>query len=375
MSARPPAALPVPSEGTRLMPWVRVAAGVAAFAALVMSRTVAVPLFAAILLALALSPVVHKFCQFHIPRALAGFMAVVMLLAVVGTAIYLVRMPLSQLLSRGPDILRVAHHRVIDMTNGAERAPVSNSRTRTDEQQAVLTILTPVATGVTRALLGAGTSVVLCFFILTSGSGVARAVLVAVRGKTERRAWLRVCAAIRAQAARYLYLVTLINIGFGLATGALLWSLDVKDAAAYGVVAGLFNFVPIIGALITAALILAGSFADHGLASITFLPVAAFLLLHITESQFITPQLLGRKLLLNPLVVILGLLIGATAWGIGGAFLAVPVLTSLKIAADAHPGWRRWGQVLGRGAITEPAVLPPMANGRTSIRFRKKAIS
>jgi predicted PurR-regulated permease PerM len=81
--------------------------------------------------------------------------------------------------------------------------------------------------------------------------------------------------------------------------------------------------------------------------------VAAFLLLHIVESQFVTPQLLGRKLLLNPLVVILGLLIGATAWGIGGAFLAVPILTSLKIAADAHPGWRRWGQVLGRGAITE----------------------
>ena len=167
---------------------------------------------------------------------------------------------MSELLARGPDILRVAHHEVMDITNGAEKPPASNSRTRTEEQQAVLTMLTPIATGFSRALLAVGTSIVLCFFILTSGSGVGRAVLVAVRGKRERRAWLRVCSAIRQQASRYLYLVTIINIAFGVVTGALLWALDVKDAAAYGVIAGLFNFMPIIGALISAALILVGSF-------------------------------------------------------------------------------------------------------------------
>ncbi len=356
----PPAA--ATTDGKRLFQWVRIAAGVAAFAALVMSRTVAVPLFAAFLLALALSPLCHQLCRVHVPRGLAALLAVIALLTTVGIAIYLVRGPMVELLARGPDILRVVHHEVVDITDGQQKPLANNARTRTEEQQAVLTILAPIAAGVSRALLAAGTSVVLCFFILASGSGVGRALLVAVRGKSQRRSWLRVCGAIRQQASRYMYLVTVINISFGFATGVLLWAMDVKSAAAYGVVAGLFNFVPIIGALITAALLFAGSFADHGLASVTFLPVLAFLLLHITESQFVTPQLLGRKLLLNPLVVILGLLIGATAWGIGGAFLAVPILTSLKIAADAHPGWRRWGQVLGRGAITEPADLPPLAH-------------
>jgi predicted PurR-regulated permease PerM len=367
----PPAPLAPPSDGKRLVPWVRIAAGVAAFAALTLSRTVAVPLFAAILLSLALSPLCQQLCRVHIPRALAALLAVIALLTTVGVAIYLVREPLTELLARGPDILRIAHHEVIDIANGQDKPPVSNARTRTEEQQAVLTMLTPLAAGVSRSLLAAGTSIVLCYFILTSGSGVGRAVLVAVRGKPERRSWLRVCSAIRQQASRYLYLVTIVNVGFGMATGALLWALDVKDAAAFGVVAGLFNFMPIIGALISAALILAGSFADHGLASVTFLPVAAFLVLHVTESQFVTPQLLGKKLLLNPLVVIVGLLIGTAAWGIGGAFLAVPILTSLKIAADAHPGWRRWGQVLGRGAITDPALAPPLpaATSRRVMRF------
>jgi hypothetical protein len=58
-------------------------------------------------------------------------------------------------------------------------------------------------------------------------------------------------------------------------------------------------------------------------------------------------------LLLNPLIVIAGILVGAAAWGVGGAFLAVPILTSLKVALDTHPHARRWGQVLGRGAVTD----------------------
>ena len=356
------------SDGRRLAPWVRVAAGVAAFAALVFSRDVAVPLFAAILLALALSPLCSAMVHAGLPRGLAALLAVAILLGSVAGTIYVIRGPLLGLLARAPDIIRDAHHEVMDMTNGAERAPARTARTRTEEQQAVLSMLTPVAAGLSRSLLGAGTAVVLCFFILTSGSGVGRAVLVAVRGKPERRSWLRVCSAIRQQVARYLRVVTAINIVFGIATGALLWALGVKDAAAYGVIAGLFNFVPILGALVSAALILAGTFAEHGMTSMTFLPLLCFLLLHITEGQFITPMLLGRKLLLNPLVVILGLLIGASAWGIGGAFLSVPILTALKIAADAHPGWRRWGQVLGRGAIGDQTGLPQVAPGRPIVR-------
>jgi predicted PurR-regulated permease PerM len=184
-------------------------------------------------------------------------------------------------------------------------------------------------------------------------SQARRAALSAVRAKHDRRAWLRVCGSIRTQAAHYLQLITLINVTFGLLTGLMMTLLGVQDAAAYGVIAGLMNFIPIVGALITAGVLLAGGLAEHGTSVGILLPPAAFLVLHILESQFVTPQLLGRRLLLNPLIVIAGVLVGATAWGVGGAFLAVPILTSMKIALDAHPDYRRWGQVLGRGAIAD----------------------
>jgi len=129
--------------------------------------------------------------------------------------------------------------------------------------------------------------------------------------------------------------------------------LGVENAPAYGAIAGLMNFIPIVGAWITAGVLLAGGLAEQGMKLAIFAPPALFLLLHLLESQFVTPQLLGRRLLLNPLIVISGVMVGAAAWGVGGAFLAVPILTSVKIAFDGHPRFRRWGQVLGRGALLD----------------------
>jgi len=228
---------------------------------------------------------------------------------------------------------------------------------RQSEQEAVVDLIAPLAAGLTSSLIAIGTSLILAYFILTCGTGVGRATLAAVRGRRDRRTWLRVCASIRTQAAEYLQLVTLINIVFGVATGLCLSLLGMKDAPAYGVIAGLMNFIPIVGAWITMAVLVAGGIAERGMEAAILAPPAVFLLLHLLESQFVTPQLLGRRLLLNPLIVIAGVLIGAAAWGVGGAFLAVPILTSVKIAMDAHPGFRRWGQVLGRGALADLAEM------------------
>lgn len=327
--------------------------------ALVFSRTIAVPVLAAVLLTLTLTPLVSWLAHLGIPRAAA---AAIVIMALVGCGvgtIYVLREPLTNFAARTPEMIRTGHAALLGMSS-APVARVSASQQRQLQIQheeaatsAVMTTLKPVAAGMTKALITIGTSIVLTFFALTSGSGVGRAVLAAVRGKRDRRAWLRVCSSIRSHASQYLQLVSLINIAFGILAAGIFAMFGVTDALAYGLIAGVMNFIPFIGALVTASVLMAGGVAEHGLNSVALLPVGAFLILHLIEAQFVTPHLLGRRLLLRPLVVILGILIGGTAWGVGGAFLAVPILTALKIALDAHPGYRRWGQVLGRGAMDD----------------------
>jgi predicted PurR-regulated permease PerM len=57
---------------------------------------------------------------------------------------------------------------------------------------------------------------------------------------------------------------------------------------------------------------------------------------------------MGRRMVLNPVAVFAGLLFFTWLWGVPGAFLAVPVLATLKILSDHLPRWGALGEFLGR---------------------------
>jgi predicted PurR-regulated permease PerM len=334
------------------------------------SRTIAVPALAAVLISIALFPIVNSAARFGVPRALASVLVLLSLVATSSGIIYAVREPLSQLVARGPELMATWQRFIADVT-GRHIGPAT---ARQEGASALVDVLTPVAAHLTASLVAVGTSLVLSYFILTCGTGVGRAALAASRDRSSRRSWLRVCGSIRVHAAHYLQLVSAINVAFGVVTGLVLTWLGVKDAAAYGVIAGLMNFIPIVGALLTTCIVAAGGIAEHGAAPAVLIAPAVFLMLHIIESQFVTPLLLGRRLQLNPLIVIVGVVVGATAWGVGGAFLAVPIITSVKIALDGHPKFRRWGQVLGRGALMEVESDRARLARRRAARARAAAL-
>jgi predicted PurR-regulated permease PerM len=60
------------------------------------------------------------------------------------------------------------------------------------------------------------------------------------------------------------------------------------------------------------------------------LPALAYFAIHLIESNLITPYVLGRRFLLNPVVIFIALIFFAWLWGVAGALLAVPILTTFK---------------------------------------------
>jgi predicted PurR-regulated permease PerM len=54
---------------------------------------------------------------------------------------------------------------------------------------------------------------------------------------------------------------------------------------------------------------------------------------------------MGRRLRLSPVAILLWLMIWAWLWGIAGALLAVPMLTSAKLIAERVRGWE-WFAIL-----------------------------
>jgi predicted PurR-regulated permease PerM len=70
--------------------------------------------------------------------------------------------------------------------------------------------------------------------------------------------------------------------------------------------------------------------------------------INLTQANLISPIILGRRLTLNPVAIFVGLLFWTMVWGVAGAFLAVPLLATLKIFCDHIERLRSVGEFLGR---------------------------
>jgi predicted PurR-regulated permease PerM len=82
-----------------------------------------------------------------------------------------------------------------------------------------------------------------------------------------------------------------------------------------------------------------GAVTHHSLAAGAGV-AGVFVLLTSLESYFITPYVLSRSLQLSPIAVILAVLFWGWLWGIGGALMAAPLLTILKIICDQFDSLR-----------------------------------
>jgi predicted PurR-regulated permease PerM len=136
-------------------------------------------------------------------------------------------------------------------------------------------------------------------------------------------------AYMRAQLLACVLVGTICGLGFAI--------LGLPYSAVLGVVAGVLEFIPLVGPLVVAAIAaLVGALHSPVLAlwAIGFLVV-----LRVAEDYVIYPRLLGRSIHLHPLAVILAVLAGTELGGIAGMFLALPVVAICSVAFRHWVDW------------------------------------
>lgn len=111
----------------------------------------------------------------------------------------------------------------------------------------------------------------------------------------------------------------------------LMWPVKLPFALLVGVIAGIFNLVPLIGpflAMIPAVLI--GLLSDEPITALW--AVIALAAVQQIDNHIISPNVVGRSVQLHPITVMLGLLVGGTIAGILGMLVTIPVIAVAKIA-------------------------------------------
>jgi predicted PurR-regulated permease PerM len=180
----------------------------------------------------------------------------------------------------------------------------------------------------------------LLLFLLASGDALLRQAVTIAPRLTDKKKVVEIARETEGEISHYLASITCINIGMGVLIGGAMWWLGLPNPALWGVMAALLNFVPVAGPFASAAVISLVSIMTFDGLTDTILPPLVYLGIHLLESQVLTPFFVSRRLMLNPVAVLLSLIFWTWMWGIPGALLAVPILAAFKIACERVEGFQ-----------------------------------
>ena len=334
------------------------------------AQSLIIPMVFSMLVALLLSRIVTKLKEWRIPRSISSITLLTMLIAPLMFLILELSEPVERWMKALPQISEQVTQQLTEFSdaidgtqqNAEDKEPSVNNtaypwfekepvkkqddtmveeRFKQGSRQMMFEML--LATPIFLAqVLGA---IVLTLFLLIFGPPLSKVIIndfPIIKNRHRARALIK---SIQQALSHYILTISIINTGLGALTATGLAYFGVRDAILWGAIVGLLNFVPYIGSVISAGILLFVGVVQFGFIDTAFIPVGVFITLNILESQIITPTVLGRSMQINPLVIIVWLFLSGWLWGMLGVLLAVPIFVCIKLTLqqmEVFPHWLKF---------------------------------
>lgn len=134
----------------------------------------------------------------------------------------------------------------------------------------------------------------------------------------------------------------------GLVTAITFMIMDVHYAMLLAILIAVLNVIPYFGFYSALALAMLVSFANNALGGAIEVAIAAFTI-HLLDSNVLYPRLIGGRVKMNPFVTVLAVVLGQYVWGVAGMFLAVPIVSVLKMVCDRVERLQAWSILMSSG--------------------------
>jgi predicted PurR-regulated permease PerM len=188
----------------------------------------------------------------------------------------------------------------------------------------------------------------LSIFFLKDGRAFSEILLDLVQSRLQRELLQGVLSDLNQMLAHFIRAqLTLAALTFVMYS-AVLATMKVQNALALGAVGGLLEFIPVLGPLVAAVIIVGVALLTgykHWLMLIIFLGVW-----RLIQDYVSSPRIMGQSMELHPLAAIFGVMAGGEVAGILGIFLSIPVMASLRIFFRR---WRLYAQKRKFGPLNE----------------------
>jgi predicted PurR-regulated permease PerM len=300
------------------------------------------PVTAALVIAIALVPMLEWFERRGVPSGLAAALCVLIFLTIAAFAIASIVIPAIDWVAVLPermDRVRDALEPVLNLYQYLERfidrilnqlpsAGGGGARTvRIETPNSILGLLTASAP---HALIQMFFALLVIFFFL-SGWTAMRKSTITRRGSFEGAlTTARVIQQVVAATSTYLGTITIINVSLGTLMAGILWALGMDSPLMWGGIVAVLNYVPYLGPIAAAILLGVGGLVTFGDPWQALLPPLIFVGLHTVEANAVTPLVVSKKVKINALLILISLSFWTWVWGTTGALLAIPLLIIMK---------------------------------------------
>jgi len=331
----------------------------AIFYTLKLASSFFVPLVLAILLKFLFASVIRGMERFHIPAPVGAALVILGLLSTLGFGVYQLAGPTREWMAKLPQTARQIEGKLQDLKRsvrevskaGEEVDRLTNLGGKEQIQRVEVrkpslgeTLLGPTQD----FLVSAGVLVILLFFLLASGDLFLRKLVAVLPRLEEKKLAVEITRRIELDVSAYLLAITLINALFGTTVAIAMFFLGLPNPVLWGVMAGLLHFIPFLGAVVGISIVtLVALVTLDSTATILLVPTIYFAL-NLLEEYVVLPVVIGRRLMLNAVVVLLWLFFWAWLWGVPGALMAVPLLAIVKIVADHFDPLASLAEFIGR---------------------------
>ena len=322
------------------------------------------PLTAALVIAIALVPFLEWMERRGVPSSLAALTALIAFLVVANTALVLIVVPAADWFRLLPERLPQIQNNLaplIDFYSQLQRfvdetvqmlatGPVAAAQTAAVD--APRSLLQFAATSAPAAIIQMVFALLIIYFFLAGWTRLRRRTINSRGSFDGAMAVARVIQNVVDATSAYVLTIATINLCLGLAVALALWLIGMPSPLMWGGIVALLNFVPYFGPMLAAALLALGGLMVFDDVWKALLPAALQVGFHLVEANVITPTILGRRLTMNPLLILVSLTFWGWVWGTPGALLGVPLLIIIQTVVSAAGTPDIAGFLFERGTLT-----------------------
>jgi predicted PurR-regulated permease PerM len=336
------------------------------------------PLTAAVVIAIALVPLLEWQERHRVPAGLAALFCVLLFLLIANGALASIVVPAWGWAQILPDRIDRVQHNIAPLIDfyaslekfvngliaGVASAPTRQTTTNVAPPQSLLDLFT---TSAPSALLEMFFAILVIYFFLAGWTNLRRA---AITGRTSfggAMATARVIQNVVDDTSAYLGTITLINLLLGLIVAIALWFIGMPTPLMWGGIVALLNYVPYLGPIFAALLLALGGLMTFTDIWWALLPAAIMVGAHLVEANVITPLVVGHRLTINPLMILITLSFWGWVWGTPGALLAVPLLIIIQTVLKGAGKPDIAGFLFEHGTLIQDIPPRSTANSNTGV--------